>query len=104
MTSTADGHQYRDRWTWDQVTWSSHCIDCYPGNCPMRAYVKDGRIVREEPAGAFPVIQEGVPDLNPMGCQKGAGWVELLGAPERVLYPLRRVGTHLVGRGGHRGG
>ena len=90
--------QYRDRWTWDRVTWSSHCIDCYPGNCPMRAYVKDGVIVREESAATFPTYQPGVPDMNPMGCQKGVGWVDLLDGAERVLYPMRRVGERGEGK------
>ena len=38
---------YRDKWKWDKVTWGTHCVDCYPGNCPYRVYVKDGKIVRE---------------------------------------------------------
>src|SRR3972149_3337993 len=52
-------NRYRDRWSWDKVLWASHCIDCYPGNCPMRVYLKDGQIVREESAAVFPPIPEG---------------------------------------------
>ncbi|MBD3649314.1 MAG: molybdopterin-dependent oxidoreductase, partial [Pseudomonadales bacterium] len=89
---------YQEQWTWDKVTWASHCIDCYPGNCPMRVYVKDGIAWREEPAAVFPTIQEGVPDLNPMGCQKGAGWTRTLYGKERVLYPLKRVGKRGEGK------
>jgi DMSO reductase family type II enzyme molybdopterin subunit len=89
---SANGQRYRDRWTWDSVAWASHCINCYPGNCPERVYVKDGKVVREEVAAAFSTIQEGVPDMNPMGCQKGAGWSRMLDAEERVIYPLKRVG------------
>ncbi len=90
--------RYRSRWTWDEVRWASHCIDCYPGNCPMRVYLRDGKVVREESAATFPVYQDGVPDLNPMGCQKGVGWSRLLDAPERVLYPLRRDGERGQGK------
>jgi len=93
-----DGERYRDRWDWDEVRWASHCIDCYPGNCPLRVYLKDGKIVREEPAGVFPVVQEGVPDMNPMGCQKGAGWQRMNESHERVLYPLKRVGERGSGQ------
>jgi DMSO reductase family type II enzyme molybdopterin subunit len=89
---------YRDNWKWDKVTWASHCIDCYPGNCPMRVYVKDGIAWREEPAAVFPQIEKGVPDLNPMGCQKGAGWTRTLYGKERVLYPLKRVGERGEGK------
>lgn len=99
-TSTEPGvsKRYHDMWKWDEVYWASHCIDCYPGNCPLRVYVKDGKVVREEPAGAFKTVQEGVPDMNPMGCQKGAGWTRLLTADERVTHPLRRVGERGEGR------
>lgn len=90
--------RYRNKWSWDEVRWASHCIDCYPGNCPMRVYVKDGQVVREESAGTFPTYMPGVPDLNPMGCQKGVGWTRLLGGPERVLYPLRRDGERGEGK------
>jgi len=61
-------------------------------------YLKDGKVVREEPAGVFPTIQDGVPDMNPMGCQKGAGWTRLNAGEERVLYPLKRVGERGSGQ------
>src|SRR3972149_6643843 len=92
----ADG--YRDKWKWDKVTWGSHAVDCYPGGCPFRVYVKDGKIVREEQAGTFPVVQQGVPDMNPMGCQKGACWGYIHYSPERVTQPLKRVGERGEGK------
>lgn len=90
--------QYRDRWKWDKVTWGSHAVDCYPGGCPFRVYVKDGKIVREEQGGTLPVIQQGVPDMNPMGCQKGACWGYIHTAPDRVTQPLKRVGERGDGK------
>jgi DMSO reductase family type II enzyme molybdopterin subunit len=83
---------YRDKLVFDHVAWGTHCVDCYPSNCPYRVYVRDGRVVREEVAGTFETIEEGVPDMNPAGCQKGAAWSQLLYGKERVLYPLRRKG------------
>ena len=68
---TASERQYRQALSFDRWGWGSHCVDCYPSNCPYRVYVKDGVIVREEQSGTFPVIEPGVPDMNPMGCQKG---------------------------------
>src|SRR4030042_3505108 len=53
---------YRQAWTWDKVAWGTHCVDCYPGNCPYRVYVKDGLVWFEEVAGTFPTIEQGVPD------------------------------------------
>lgn len=89
---------YRSKWKWDKVTWGTHCVDCYPGNCPYRVYVKDGRIVREEPAATFDTIERGVPDWNPTGCQKGAAWSLMISGQDRILYPLRRAGERGEGR------
>ncbi len=90
--------RYRERWKWDRVHWGCHAVDCYPGGCPWRVYTRNGRIVREEQAGIFPVIEPGVPDLNPMGCQKGAAWSQQHENEERVLHPLKRVGPRGEGR------
>jgi len=90
--------RYRDQWRWDKVAWASHCIDCYPGNCPMRVYLKDGKVWREEQAAVFDTVEAGVPDMNPMGCQKGAGWSHMHYSEERVLYPLKRVGKRGGGK------
>ncbi|MEE8347791.1 MAG: molybdopterin-dependent oxidoreductase, partial [Dehalococcoidia bacterium] len=76
----------------------SHCVDCYPGNCPYRVYVKDGIVLNEEPGATYQTVEEGVPDLNPMGCQKGAMWGQMLYSKERILYPLKRVGERGSGR------
>ena len=89
---------YRNKWQWDKTFPATHCVDCYPGNCPYRVYVKDGKVLMEEQTGTFPVIEEGVPDMNPMGCQKGAAWARLLDAPERVLHPLKRAGARGSGK------
>ncbi|HLB23786.1 MAG TPA: molybdopterin-dependent oxidoreductase [Dehalococcoidia bacterium] len=97
-TAPATEHRYRKNVEWDSVTWATHCVDCYPGNCPYRVYVKDGVIVGEEQAGTMPVVEEGVPDMNPLGCQKGAAWSGLLNAPERVLHPLKRAGARGAGK------
>ncbi len=92
----ADG--YRKRWTWDRVTWGSHAVDCYPGGCPWRIYSRDGRIVREEQAGSLLPVEPGIPDMNPMGCQKGACWSHCHYSPDRVTRPLKRVGKRGEGK------
>ncbi len=90
--------RYRDRWKWDKVTWGSHAVDCYPGGCPLHVYVRDGKIVREEQSGSLPVVQPGVPDMNPMGCNKGVCWGYVHSAPDRVTSPLKRVGERGEGK------
>ncbi len=96
--ASTQGHTYRDQWRWDNVFWATHCVDCYPGNCPYRVYVRDGKVMIDEQSGTFPLIEEGVPDRNPMGCQKGAAWSRLLYSPERVLHPLKRAGERGQGK------
>ena len=90
--------KYRERWKWDRVTWGCHAVDCYPGGCPWRVYSRDGKIVREEQSGSFPTIEPGIPDMNPMGCQKGAAWSQQHYNEERVLYPMKRVGERGEGK------
>ena len=95
MTSeatVATEDRYRSEIAWDEAKWVTHCVNCSPGNCPFRAYIKDGRVLREEQSGTLPVIEPGVPDMNPMGCQKGAAWSRTLDAPTRILHPMRRTG------------
>ncbi|MGD0081741.1 MAG: molybdopterin-dependent oxidoreductase [Acidimicrobiales bacterium] len=89
---------YRARWTWDRVAWGTHCVDCYPGNCLYRVFVRDGRVVREEAAARHAVVEDGVPDFNPMGCNKGASWSQQLYDGDRLLHPIRRVGERGSGK------
>ncbi len=81
---------YRSRWSWDQVSWSSHCGNCV-ANCAYRLFARDGRAVLEEQSGDIPGF-DGVPDMNPLGCQKGAAWQIQMEEGDRILRPLRRVG------------
>ncbi len=84
-------NRYRDRWRWERVTFGTHCLNCL-ATCPYRVYTSDGAVRFEEPAALFDQIEEGVPDLNPMACQKGSAWSVQLASPDRLRYPLRRKG------------
>ncbi len=64
----------------------------------MRVFIRDGEIVREEQAGTFQTIEEGVPDYNPMGCQKGVAWSATRRGADRLLHPLRRAGERGEGK------
>lgn len=89
---------YRKKWRWDKVTYGTHLVDCYPGSCSWRVYSKDGVVWREEQAAEYPQIEDGVPDMNPRGCQKGGCFSEVMYGAERLLYPLRRIGERGSGR------
>jgi len=77
---------------WDEAHFGTHCVNCVPGDCPIYVLVKDGKVVREEAAGVREQVEPGVPDMNPMICQKGLAWSLEMEAPDRLEYPLRRVG------------
>jgi DMSO reductase family type II enzyme molybdopterin subunit len=89
---------HRKEWTWDKVTWGTHLVDCYPGNCLWRVYTKDGIVFREEQAAKYPVIDPSGPDFNPRGCQKGASYSLQMYNPDRLKYPMKRVGERGSGK------
>jgi DMSO reductase family type II enzyme molybdopterin subunit len=78
------------RWTWERSYRHSHCGNCI-ANCGYRLYTTDGEAVYQEVSGDIDAV-DGVPDFNPLGCQKGAAWHVQRDSGDRLLYPLRRVG------------
>ena len=90
-------NRYRGRWCWDRVTWGTHCVNCLAA-CPYRVFTRGDAVAFEEQGGTIDPVAEGVPDLNPLGCQKGSAWSMQLTSEDRVLHPLRRVGERGGGR------
>jgi anaerobic selenocysteine-containing dehydrogenase len=64
--------------------------DC-PDACGMLAYIEDERIVRVAGDPDHPVTRGAI-------CGKAAKYVERLYSPDRVLYPMRRIGAKGEGR------
>lgn len=89
--------QYRQRWSWDKVTFGTHCLNCL-ATCPYRVYSNGDGILFEEPAGLFEQVNPNVPDMNPMACQKGSAWSQQITGPDRLLYPLKRSGERGEGK------
>lgn len=79
-----------DHWKWERVRWTTHCSNCL-GNCPYHLFINDNGVVFEEVSADLPEI-EGAPDMNPLGCNKGAVWHTQITSPDRIAYPMRRVG------------
>ncbi len=89
---------YRKRWTWDRVTAGAHLrVNCI-STCAFDLYIKDGMVLREEQAAVYKQSSPDVPDYNPRGCNKGACYSELTYAPNRIKYPLQRVGERGSGK------
>jgi DMSO reductase family type II enzyme molybdopterin subunit len=89
---------YRRNWRWDRIVKASHGRSNCMSACSWDIYVRDGVIWREEQNRVYTSQEEGVPDFNPRGCQKGACYSEQTYSPLRVLYPMKRVGPRGSGR------
>jgi DMSO reductase family type II enzyme molybdopterin subunit len=89
---------YRQRWTWDKVAKGSHGWANCRSACEWDLYVKDGIIVREEQTATYEQSEEGVPDFNPRGCQKGACYTEVMYGPSRLTVPMKRSGPRGSGK------
>jgi anaerobic dimethyl sulfoxide reductase subunit A len=65
------------------------CHDC-GGRCVLKAHVKDGKIIRiESDTGEAPQIR---------ACMRGRAYRQRLYSPDRLKYPLRRVGKKGEGK------
>jgi DMSO reductase family type II enzyme molybdopterin subunit len=89
---------WRGRWTWDKVVHSSHTRANCISTCSWNIFVKDGIAWREEQNAIYAQSEEGVPDFNPRGCQKGACYTHLMYEASRVTHPLRRAGARGSGK------
>ncbi|RMD83057.1 MAG: hypothetical protein D6815_07620 [Candidatus Dadabacteria bacterium] len=90
---------YREKWTWDRVVRCSHTRANCLSACSWDVYVKDGIVWREEQASAYDHGgRAGAPDFFPRGCQKGACYSDLMHSPQRLRYPLARVGERGSGK------
>lgn len=99
----SDGHdatheRYRRRLDFDRASFGTHCVNCFPNDCPVYVFAKEGKVVFEEAAAVLETVEPGVPDMNPMICQKGLAWSRQMESRDRLLHPLRRVGARGEGR------
>ena len=86
----------RQKWTWDKVVHSSHGTNC-TGSCAFNVFVKNGIAWREEQQAEYGSSGD-VPDYGPRGCQKGLRHAKYMYGPQRVLYPMKRVGERGAGQ------
>ena len=90
---------FRGKWTWDRIAKGTHYVNCwYQRGCNWNVYVKDGVVFREEQAATYPRTNGDVPDFNPRGCQKGGCYSRRMYDPDRLRYPLKRVGERGAGK------
>lgn len=88
---------YRGQWSYDSFGRTTHSVNC-TGSCTWKGYVKNGILFKEEQYADYPDIGPDLPTYNPRGCQKGANHKEYIYGPQRVKYPLIRVGPRGSGQ------
>ena len=88
---------YRREYEHDVVGFSAHCVNCH-GNCAFKVLARDGIVTREEQLAQYPQIAPDIPDTNPRGCQKGAIHSQAMYEPDRIRYPMKRVGERGEGK------
>jgi len=89
---------YRQKWQWDKVVKAAHHVVNCASSCPFNVFVKDGIAWREEQNAVMEANKPSLPDFNPRGCQKGVCTSELMYSPQRLKYPLKRVGPRGLGK------
>lgn len=89
---------YAKEWHWDKVSWGSHNNQCLPAACSFRVYSRNGIVWREEQNAQSDASNDAYPDYNPMGCQKGCAFHNLLYSEERLRYPMKRAGERGEGK------
>lgn len=86
----------RRKWTWDRVVRGTHGTNC-AGTCAFNVYVKNNIVWREEQQGMYGASGD-APDYGPRGCNKGLRHAKYMYGPQRVLYPMKRLGRRGEGR------
>jgi anaerobic dimethyl sulfoxide reductase subunit A len=79
---------------WDKVVSTCSINNC-GGRCVIKAYVKDGVVVRV----ATDTTVSGDPSIPPLrACVRGRNYRNLLYHPDRLKYPMKRVGKRGEGK------
>ena len=74
----------------DKEVWSA-CLASCGGRCPLRLQIKDGVVVRVEADNSSTADSWGTHQAR--ACARGRSIRQRMYSPDRVKYPLKRVGT-----------
>lgn len=77
--------------TSDQIAWSQCNVNC-GGNCVFQWHSRDGKIVYMESDNT------GDADLQARACLRGRSMRRWINSPDRLLYPMKRVGKRGEGK------
>ncbi len=79
----------------DEKTVWGHCAINCPGRCPLRFHVVDDEVTWVE---SYATPDAGFEDPQPRACLRGRTYRRWMNGPDRVNYPMRRVGRRGEGR------
>ncbi len=83
---------YRGEWSWDSTVKVVHSRANCDTSCSLVAFVKDGKVWREEQNALYEQTTPDVPDFNPRGCAGGCIYSTQMYDPTRIKYPVKRNG------------
>ncbi len=75
--------------------WSACVINCGQ-RCPLRCYIKEGQVIRVETDNATPDTITSPRQIR--ACQRGRSLIERLYSPDRIKFPMKRVGERGDGK------
>lgn len=78
----------------ETVTWGHCAINC-PGRCSLKFHVQDDEVVWVD---TYTSKDAGFDDPQPRACLRGRSYRRWLASPDRINYPMKRVGKRGEGK------
>ncbi|WP_281655426.1 DMSO/selenate family reductase complex A subunit [Eggerthella sinensis] len=78
----------------EKIVWG-HCANACPSYCALKLHVRDDEIVE---VGAYARDTDDLDDIQPRCCLRGHSYRRLVNSPDRINYPLKRVGKRGEGK------
>ncbi len=78
----------------ETIVWNHCAINC-PGRCLLKLHVKDDEIVRVD---TYATDSRDIDDPQPRPCLRGRAYRAWVNHPDRINYPMKRVGKRGEGK------
>ena len=83
---------YRQQFVGEKMVRTVNLPNC-TGSCAWNVFVRDGVVHRAEQPNDYPD-----PEYNPRGCMKGQTYHKRVYGPNRIKYPMKRIGARGDGK------
>lgn len=78
----------------ETITWGHCAINC-PGRCSLKFHVQDDEVVWVD---TYTSSDAGFDDPQPRACLRGRSYRRWMNSPDRLNYPMKRVGKRGEGK------